>query len=172
MSSANHSPSPEGGRGTDSGSADAEGAGRDVAEPPGSSRAVVVGGGQVGRLIARRLALESPVHYVDEDSVAVERAARRHDATHVTDLTDRDALTAVVDGADRVVVATPRDATNLLVAQHCLSVPDAPQVVAVVADPRTHDAYPPPVVRVCAASTLVEALTSTLRACETPAVRD
>jgi siroheme synthase (precorrin-2 oxidase/ferrochelatase) len=141
--------------------------GLDVRVP--ESRAVVVGGGQLGRLIARRLSADLPVHYVDDDVPAVERAARRHEATHVADLTDGAVLAPILDGASLVVVATPRDATNLLVAQHCLRAPGAPQVVVVVADPRTHDAYPPDVVRLCAASVLVDALSATLRSTESPA---
>jgi Trk K+ transport system NAD-binding subunit len=116
---------------------------------------VVVGGGQVGRLIARRLAGGGRVRFVDEDEAAVDRAATRHEATYLADLRDRRSLAAALDGATHAVVATGRDATNLLVTQHCRTL-GVPVVVAVVADPRTHDAYPPDVVRVCAAAAVVE----------------
>ena len=123
---------------------------------------VVVGGGQLGRSIARRLAGTGRVHYVDRDQLTVERAAREHPATHVVDLTDRRALATVVEDATAVVVATPHDATNLLVAQHCRTVFDVPRVVVVVADPRNRDIYPPDVERVCAAATLSDAVTATV----------
>jgi voltage-gated potassium channel Kch len=118
---------------------------------------VVVGGGQAGRLLARRLSDGRPVHYVDDDPTAVERAARRHESTYVRDLTDRSTLVGLLAGASHVVVATPRDATNLLVAQHCRAAGVA-RVVVVVADPRNHDAYPPGVTRICAATTLTDAV--------------
>lgn len=127
-----------------------------------SGDVVVVGGGQVGRLLARRLAADRPVRYVDDDRPAVERAARRHDATFVRDLTDRHSLAGVVDDTSHVVVATSRDATNLLVAQHCLSTLCASRVVALVTDPRTTDAYPPGVERVCATTALTTAVADVL----------
>jgi Trk K+ transport system NAD-binding subunit len=127
-----------------------------------ANRAVVVGGGQVGRVLARRLIADRPVHYLDDDRQAVERAMGRHDATHVDDLTDRASLAAVVDETAHVVVATGSDATNLLVAQHCRAALAAARVVVLVADPRTFDAYPSGVERVCAASILVDAVVATL----------
>jgi Trk K+ transport system NAD-binding subunit len=141
---------------------DAETVATETDRDPDAPRVLVVGGGQVGRLLARRLAAERPVHYVDVDRHAVERAARRHEATHVPDLTDRDALVAALDGASSVVVATPDDATNLLVVQHCRSAPAVQRVVVLVADPRIHDVYPTDVVRVCAATALVDATVTTL----------
>lgn len=127
---------------------------------------LVIGGGQVGRLLASRLYPGRPVHYIDSDATAVDRAARRHDATFVADLTDGSALAAVAAdvgtaGVD-VVVATPQDATNLLVAQHCRASLEASRVLVVVADPRAHDVYPPAFERVCATTALTDAVVSTL----------
>jgi Trk K+ transport system NAD-binding subunit len=126
-----------------------------------STSTTVVGGGQVGRLIARRLLPDRPVRYVDDDRAAVERAAGQHEATYVRDLGDRDALAAAIDGDSVVVVATSRDATNLLVAQHCRAA-DVPRVVVVVADPRTYDVYPPGIERICATTVLTDAVVAAL----------
>lgn len=124
----------------------------------GRERTVVVGGSHLGRDIAQRLSSGGDVHYVDHDAVAVDRAAKDHQATHLADLTDRRALAGVVGDASLVVVATQRDATNLLVAQHCRTAFDVSRLLVVVADPRNHDIYPADVERVCAADALSEAV--------------
>lgn len=132
-----------------------------------SGQMVVVGGGQLGRLVARQLDARATnamqgVHYVDDNEPAVARAAQRHDATLVTNLASRDALEPVVDGAVAVVVAAQNDATTLLVVGHLRASFEVPHVVAVVRDPRNRDAYPPDVECVCATTLVAEAVAEML----------
>ena len=128
----------------------------------------MVGGGQFGCLVGRQLTETGAgavqgIHFVDTDSAAISRAAREHEATLVDDLTSRHALEPVVDGATTVVVATPSDATTLLVVGHLRASFEIPRIVAVVRDPRTRDAYPPDIECVCATTLLAEAVVESVR---------
>jgi Trk K+ transport system NAD-binding subunit len=127
--------------------------------PPASSRVVVLGGGQLGRRLAGQLASEGPVHYLDDDVRAVERAARTHEATYVSSLIDRRTLASVLTERDLVLVATTSDSTNLLAAQLCRTAAGVSQVVVLVSDPRNRDAFPTGVETICATAVLTAAMT-------------
>lgn len=140
--------------------------GSETSDPSG--RTVVVGGGQLGQLVAQQLveggtdAVRS-VHYVDDDDRAISRAARHHEATLVGDLTSKHALEPIDDGTTAVVVATPSDASTLLVVGHLKASFEVPRIVAVVRDARNRDVYPPDVECVCATTLLAAAIVETVR---------
>jgi Trk K+ transport system NAD-binding subunit len=130
-------------------------------------RAVVIGGGELGRLVAHRLAetgtdANRSVHYIDEQLTAA-RAAPGYESTVVDDLTSGEAAGAVADGVTTVVVAAASDAATLLVVGQLVASVDTPRIVAVVRDARNRDAFPPTVDCVCATTLLAAAVVETLR---------
>lgn len=132
------------------------------------NRTVVIGGGQLGRLVARQLIeggadADRGIHYVDDDDPAISRAAADHETTLVDDLTSGHAVESVTDGTAAVVVAAPSDAATLLVVGQLTASTDVARVVAVVRDARNRDAFPPTVDCVCATTLLAEAVVETLR---------
>jgi Trk K+ transport system NAD-binding subunit len=133
-----------------------------------SNRTVVIGGGQLGRLVARQLIergvdADRGIHYVDDDDLAISRAAPDHGTTLVDDLTNGHAVASVTDGTAAVVVAAPSDAATLLVVGQLAASTDVARVVAVVRNARNRDAFPSTVDCVCATTLLAEAVVETLR---------
>lgn len=130
-------------------------------------RTVVIGGGQLGRVVAQQLVetgtdTEQGVHYIDDDHLAVARAAPGHEATLVDDLTSGQAVESVADGTTAVVIAAASDAATLLVVGQLTASFDIPRVVAVVRDARNRDAFPPTVDCVCTTTLLATAVVETL----------
>jgi hypothetical protein len=127
---------------------DPEGASTDRGERGDDSRVLVVGGGQVGRRVAERLAADRPVHHVDTEATAVAEPSR-HEASHAPDLTRVEALAATgVDAGDVAVVATGADGRNLLVTQLLRTRFGVERVHVLVEDPRTADGFDLPGVEV------------------------
>ncbi len=95
-------------------------------------RVIIVGGGQVGRALADRLADRGEnVVIVDEDEDAVEQARNRGFSVEWGDGTDTDVLRAAgAENARIVVAATGDDDANLLVAQLAKSKFDVESVYA------------------------------------------
>jgi Trk K+ transport system NAD-binding subunit len=72
----------------------------------------------------------------------VDRAAREVDAVHVDGFGDATAIAAAgVTPDDRVVVATGRDSTNLLLAQVLRSTYGVERLTVLVEDPSKHAAF-------------------------------
>ena len=126
---------------------------------PDASRFVLVGGGQVGRVLAERLADRWEVHHLDTEPAAVADPAA-HEATHATDLTTISALAAAeVTDADTVVVLTGDDGRSLLVTQLLRTAFDVGRIYVVLGDPRNGEAFDIPGVEVvCTAEVLSAAV--------------
>jgi len=126
-----------------------------------TGRVLVVGGGQVGRRLAERLAAGARVHHLDDDPAAV-RDPADHEASLAADLTRPAALAATGVGPDdTAVVVTGDDGRNLLVAQHLRRRVGLRNVVVVPTDPRNRVAFDIPGVSVlCRGVALAEALPS------------
>jgi hypothetical protein len=129
----------------------------------GDERVLVVGGGQVGRRLAGRLAETRTVHHLDADPGAV-TDPRGYDASHAPDLASPTALAAAgVTGEELVVVATGADGRSLLVTQQLRTRFGAERVLVVVEDPRNREAFDlQGVTVVCAGGVLSEAVDSAL----------
>lgn len=109
---------------------------------PPARRTVVFGGRERGRELSRRLATRGPVCFVDSSRPVVDRAAREVDAVHVDGFGDATAIAAAgVTPDDRVVVATGRDSTNLLLAQVLRSTYGVERLTVLVEDPSKHTAF-------------------------------
>jgi voltage-gated potassium channel Kch len=133
-----------------------------VTDPAGlTGRILVVGGGQVGRRLAERLAAGARVHHLDDDPAAV-RDPTEHEASLAVDLTRPAALAATGVGPnDTAVVVTGDDGRNLLVAQHLRRRVGVRKVVVVPTDPRNRVAFDIPGVSIlCRGVALAEALPS------------
>lgn len=105
------------------------------------TRVVIVGGGQVGRRLAEKLAPDQSVHHAHEDSTTVARP-RGYETSHAPDITRREALAATGVTADDVaVVLAGRDSRTLLVTQLLRTAFDVERVYAVLTDPRNRDAF-------------------------------
>ena len=150
----------------------AEEADRD-GQPRDGANVLVVGGGWFGRRLAGQLADDLRVHHLDTDPEVV-TDTESHEASHVSDLTTPGAFTAngVVDGAV-AIVATGRDARNLLVTQHLRTRFGFEHVLVVLEDPRNRDACDVPGVKViCAQRTVSEAVHSVLLEAVEPVSRE
>ncbi|MFB6123438.1 MAG: cation:proton antiporter [Haloferacaceae archaeon] len=100
-------------------------------------RVLVIGGGQVGRALARRLEDRGEnVVLVDEDVEIVERARNQSFTVHHGDGTDTEVLrSAGAENAKIVVAATGDDDVNLLVSQLANSKFDPETILARVNNP-------------------------------------
>jgi len=120
---------------------------------------VVLGGKHVGESIARRLRGDGhPVSLIDETHESDVVPTRSGDPGDVRVLED-----AGVSADSVVIVATPRDGRNLLLAQIVRTHFDVTDVLVLVNDPERHDlvadtGHEP----VCVATALSEAVASTL----------
>jgi NhaP-type Na+/H+ or K+/H+ antiporter len=106
-------------------------------------RAIIVGGGKVGRDLATRLdARGENVVIVENDEEIVETARNQGFSVHIGDGTDRDVLQAAgAEKASTVVATTGDDDVNLLVAQLAATSFDTEQVIARVNQPENEDAF-------------------------------
>jgi NhaP-type Na+/H+ or K+/H+ antiporter len=106
-------------------------------------RAIIVGGGKVGRDLATRLdARGEDVVIVENDEEIVETARNQGFSVHIGDGTDRDVLqSAGAEKASTVVATTGDDDVNLLVAQLAATSFDTEQVIARVNQPENEDAF-------------------------------
>ena len=122
-------------------------------------RVLVVGGGQVGRRLAERLAATHAVHHLDADPNVV-GAAKSHAASHSRDLANPAALAATgVTDADAAVVVTGLDSRSLLVVQQLRTQLDLERLLVVLEDPRNREAFDLPGVEVvCAGAVLSSAV--------------
>jgi NhaP-type Na+/H+ or K+/H+ antiporter len=106
-------------------------------------RAIIVGGGKVGRDLATRLeARGEDVVIVEGDEENVETARDEGFAVHIGNGADREVLRAAgAENASTVVAATGDDDVNLLVAQLSATTFDTGQVIARVNQPENEDAF-------------------------------
>jgi NhaP-type Na+/H+ or K+/H+ antiporter len=106
-------------------------------------RVIIVGGGQVGRALADRLADRGEnVVIVEEDEEMVEHARNAGFSVEWGDGTDTDVLRAAgAENAKIVVAATGDDDANLLVAQLAKASFDVEQVFARANNPDNVDAF-------------------------------
>ncbi|WP_435077635.1 cation:proton antiporter domain-containing protein [Halococcus sp. AFM35] len=106
-------------------------------------RAIIVGGGKVGRDLATRLdARGENVVIIEHDEEIVETARQDGFSVHIGDGTDRNVLQAAgAEKASTVVATTGDDDVNLLVAQLAATSFDTEQVIARVNQPENEDAF-------------------------------
>ena len=130
----------------------------DVDDRPRGDRSVlVVGGGQIGRRLAERLAATYPVHHLDTDPNVVGTEGP-HAASHAPDLASPAALAATgVTGEDAAVVVTGLDSRNLLVVQQLRTRLGLERLLVVLEDPRNHEAFDLPGVEVVCTGSVVSA---------------
>ncbi|WP_256685264.1 cation:proton antiporter domain-containing protein [Halococcus qingdaonensis] len=106
-------------------------------------RAIIVGGGKVGRDLATRLeARGENVVIVEHDEENVETARSEGFSVHIGDGAHRDVLqSAGAENASTIVATTGDDDSNLLVAQLAATAFDTEQVIARVNQPENDDAF-------------------------------
>ena len=106
-------------------------------------RAIIVGGGKVGRDLATRLeARGENVVIVEHDEENVETARTEGFSVHIGDGAQRDVLqSAGAENASTIVATTGDDDANLLVAQLAATAFDTEQVIARVNQPENDDAF-------------------------------
>lgn len=106
-------------------------------------RALIVGGGKVGRELATRLeARGEDVVVVENDDSVVETARNDGFSVHIGDGTNSDVLQAAgAENASTVVATTGDDDVNLLVAQLAATTFDTEQVISRVNRPENTDAF-------------------------------
>lgn len=106
-------------------------------------RAIIVGGGKVGRDLAERLeARGENVVILENDETIVENARNAGHAVRIGDGSDIDVLrSAGAEKASTVVAATGDDDVNLLVAQLASTTFDTDRVIARVNNPNNVDAF-------------------------------
>ncbi|WP_158237472.1 potassium channel family protein [Halegenticoccus soli] len=122
---------------------------------------LIIGGGHVGFALAERLGSRpGSVLLIDTDAGVVERARKRGIEARRVEFTDVNALrNAGVRRTDVAVVATDRDAVNLLVAQLLRTRFDVDRVLVCVNDPRNREPFEElGIDTVCRADTLSRAL--------------
>jgi Trk K+ transport system NAD-binding subunit len=141
---------------------------------------VVLGGGPTGVELATELSDRGRRVAVFDDEAAVTRAHRRGLTAHESSLAS--AKPPVACAAETVVVATPSDARNLLLAAAAPHAFDADRVIALVNDPARQVAFDDAGIEtVCVSRTVVRATTESLavedptpadNVTESPAVED
>ncbi|MBX0322668.1 cation:proton antiporter [Halomicroarcula sp. F13] len=106
-------------------------------------RVIIVGGGQVGRALAKRLEDRGEnVVIIEEDEQIVERGRNEGYTVEIGDGTDTDVLrSAGADNAKTVVAATGDDDANLLVSQLASSKFDIDHVIARANNPDNVEAF-------------------------------
>lgn len=106
-------------------------------------RALIVGGGKVGRDLATRLDARGENVVIVENDESIATTARNDGfAVHVGDGTDSDVLRAAgAENASTVVATTGDDDVNLLVAQLAATTFDTEQVISRVNRPENVDAF-------------------------------
>jgi NhaP-type Na+/H+ or K+/H+ antiporter len=106
-------------------------------------RAIIVGGGKVGRDLATRLeARGENVVIVEHDEENVETARTEGFSVHIGDGAQRDVLHAAgAENASTIVATTGDDDANLLVAQLAATAFDTEQVITRVNQPENEDAF-------------------------------
>ncbi len=106
-------------------------------------RTLIIGGGRVGRALAKRLEKRGEyVVVVEADDDRIEKTRDADFTVHSGDGTEPDVLEAAgVESAKRVVAATENDNDNLLVCQLARSKFDVEQVLSRVNDPENLDAF-------------------------------
>ena len=106
-------------------------------------RALIVGGGKVGRDLAERLeARGENVVIIENDETVVESARNEGHTVHIGDGTDVDVLRAAgAEKASTVVTTTGDDDVNLLVAQLAAATFDTQRVIARVNEPDNVEAF-------------------------------
>jgi NhaP-type Na+/H+ or K+/H+ antiporter len=106
-------------------------------------RAIIVGGGKVGRDLATRLeARGEDVVIIEDDEEIVETARSEGFSVHIGDGTDSDVLQAAgAENASTVVATTGDDDVNLLVAQLAATTFDTDQVISRVNQPENENAF-------------------------------
>lgn len=109
---------------------------------PRRQRALVVGGGHVGRTVASHLSDEYDVTFLSRNRQAVERTERDGTAArHVEEIAANTLGEADAEDASLAVVASPDDGVNLLVAQLLRTRFEVENVVVRVADPEKLDSF-------------------------------
>ncbi|RDI70095.1 NAD-binding protein [Halopelagius longus] len=129
-----------------------------------STQTLIVGGGHVGRLLARRMdERREAVHFVDDSETAVRRARENGVPAREATLTSPRSLDDVGAGdAETAIAVSLEDSVNLLVAQLLRCRFDVPRIVVLVNDPRNHDAFDGlGVESVCAATAVTTAMLET-----------
>lgn len=129
-----------------------------------STQTLIVGGGHVGRLLARRMdERHEAVHFVDDSETAVRRARENGVSAREATLTSPRSLDDVgVGDAETAIAASLEDSVNLLVAQLLRCRFGVPRIVVLVNDPRNHDAFDGlGVESVCAATAVTTAVLRT-----------
>jgi Trk K+ transport system NAD-binding subunit len=106
-------------------------------------RVLVIGGGQVGREVARRLGDRGEnVVIIENDETVVEQAREAGFAVHIGDGTDMDTLrSAGGDNARTIIAATSDDEVNLLVGQLATTKFDAERIICRVNDAENIEAF-------------------------------
>ncbi|MGH7338410.1 MAG: NAD-binding protein [Myxococcota bacterium] len=134
--------------------------------------AVVVGCGRVGSHVALRLAGDGwDVTVVDEKEEALVRLGDSWRGGFIVGhgMDTKILLSAGIEGADAVVVATNGDNTNLVIAQVAQKRFEVPCVVARILDPARAQFYAEQGLRtICPTQTAIDELTDVVRTCSTP----
>lgn len=131
-------------------------------------RVVIIGGGELGRMLAKQLDTDyNEVTLLDENSHSIERAtAQELSASSVADVRDVDPLANLdLDIMSVVAVATEDDSTNLLIAQLVKSRFDIERIIVRINDPQNRPAFEDlgvEIEAVCASQILSHALAKTV----------
>jgi NhaP-type Na+/H+ or K+/H+ antiporter len=106
-------------------------------------RVLVIGGGQVGREVARRLEDRGEnVVIIENDETIIERAREAGFAVHIGDGTNVDTLrSAGADNARTIIATTGNDEVNLLIGQLATTRFDIERVICRVNDPENIEAF-------------------------------
>lgn len=101
------------------------------------SNYVVLGGGPIGSSIARRLHADNyTVHLVDESKKSADIPGFRGDPAKIRDLEEAD-----LSPGSTVIVSTPSDRRNLLIAQLVRANFDVDRIVVLTNDPEKLDLF-------------------------------
>ncbi|MEF8913364.1 cation:proton antiporter domain-containing protein [Natronomonas sp.] len=106
-------------------------------------RVLVIGGGQVGREVTRRLEDRGEnVVIIENDESVIEKARQEGFAVHIGDATDVDTLrSAGADNAKTIIATTGDDEVNLLIGQLATTKFDTERVVCRVNDAENVEAF-------------------------------